>query len=1070
MRITCTRLLYCFIFFSLHLFVQPSVQAQTVNTVVGGGSNSGVAPTVIGMNKPIAVAFDGSGNSYIVNSSGGAHGTVYKVSGGVATLIAGGGAGVLNDGDLATNAALNNPSGVAVDGSGNVYFSERSANRVWKISTLGVATVYAGDPVGALGGAVGSTGDGGPARSALLNNPGAIALDGSGNLYIADQGNRKIRKVDFSTGNISTIAGSGSGGFTADPAPALSDIGVPFGVAVDGSGNVYFTEAGNMIVRKLSGGTLTTVAGMAQQSGSTGDNGPATSAKLNTPTGICFDSHGNLFITTQVDNRVREVVGGPGGNIITYAGNGTTGFFGDGGAATSAELALPWGIAVDGSDNVYVADQNNNRFRVINASTTNISTFAGNGTTFTGNGAAGTTAILNRPANVCTDKSGNIYIPDDARVLKMDPSGTVTVVAGTGVDGFSGDGGQAISAQIGQPSGLYVDPSGNLYIGTLTDNRIRMVDPSGIISTVAGIGAPGGFLGDGGPATSAQVGAVVGITGDAAGNIYFADLANSVVRKIDLSGNISTILGTGGQAFSDGDGGPATSAHVGSPTAVTIDAAGNIYVADNFPNTIRKIDANTGIISTVAGDGTSNTGNTGDGGPATAAWFGDIEGVTSDPNGNLYIVDAGNNRVRRVDVVTGNISAFAGDGNGSFSGDGGAAATAEFSSPTAIVMDKNSQLFLADAGNLRIRKITIDYTLPTSGTTVVQVINPGDANVNDHSFQRIAAVTPTGGTALNGSTTFQVTIDPGVQTFNSRPYLTRHYDITPASNAATATANVTLYYLQSEFDAYNNYVTTNSLSVPLLPANSTDLAAAANISITQFHGTGTAPGNYTGTTELITSPALTVTWNAISNWWELTFPSNGFSGFFAMSGSTPLPLTLLSFTGTLQDGDVTLNWQTTHESGTRNFIVERSQDQQAFSAVGTVAALNTTGTHSYSYVDKSIGSGTWYYRLKMQDIDGKYTYSTIVAITTQGGVHGLAVYPNPVRDRLFVQMSASRSRKVTIRITDLQGKVLQAQEVQLSRGVNAFSFSTSGLARGVYFISSSADSGEQPQVSRFVKQ
>jgi len=1063
MRITSTRLLYCFAFLSLYLFIQPSVHAQTINTVAGGGSNSGVAPTVIGMSKPIAVTFDGSGNMYIVNNS---DGTVYKVSGGVATLIAGGGTGTLTEGGQATDGPLNSPGGIAVDGSGNVYVSETGAHRICKIDPSGVITTFAGSQTGISG----LTGDGGPATSALFKNPGALAW-GSGNLYISDQGNRRIRKVD-ALENISTIAGTGTGPSSPDGTTATSaTISLTLGIAVDGSGTVYFAETGNMIVRKITGGILTTVAGTAGQSGSTGDGGAATSAKLNTPTGICFDSHGDLYIATQADNKVRKVLLSSSQNISTYAGNGTSGFFGDGGAATSAEMALPGGIAVDGSDNVFVADQSNNRVREINAGTTNISTVAGNGTTFTGNGAAATTAILGRPATVCTDKNGNIYFPDNARVLKMDPSGVLTVVAGTGVDNFSGDGGQATNATIGQPLGLYVDPSGNLYIGTLDDHRIRMVDPSGIISTVAGDGNDG-FSGDGGPATSARVGTVASITGDAAGNIYFADLGHSIVRKIDVSQNISTIAGTAETPGYDGDGNPAISAHLKSPNALTIDAAGNIYISDNGNNTVRKIDAGNGNISTVVGDGSGTPDNTGDGGPATAALFSDIEGVASDLNGNLYIVDAGNNRIRRVDAGTGVISAFAGDGNSGYSGDGGAAATAEFSSPTFIVMDKNSQLFLADAGNLVIRKITIDYTLPTSGTTITQVINAGDANVNDNNFHRLASVTPTGGTALNGSTSFQVTIDPSIQTFNSIPYLARHYDITPASNAATATANVTLYYLQSEFDDYNTYVTTHSLSVPLLPINSSDATGKANVSITQKHGTGTGttPGDYTGTTELITAPALSVTWNPISNWWELTFPSNGFSGFFAMSGSTPLPLTLLSFTGTLQDGDVTLNWETTHESGTRNFIVERSQNQQAFAPVGTVAALNTAGTHDYSYVDKSVSAGTWYYRLKMQDIDGKYTYSTIVAITTQGSVHGLAVYPNPVRDRLFVQMSASRSRKVTIRITDLQGKVLQTQEVQLSRGVNAFSFSTSGLARGVYFISSSADSGEQPQVSRFVKQ
>ena len=354
-----------------------------------------------------------------------------------------------------------------------------------------------------------------------------------------------------------------------------------------------------------------------------------------------------LFVTTAMTMHA-QVSLPAAGNISTVAGNGTAGYSGDDGLATAANLSVPEAVAVDSAGNIYIADTFNCVIRRVAASTGYISTVAGNGTRgYSGDGGPATIAELYMPTGVAVDVAGNIYFADNQRIRKVTAStGIITTVAGSGVQGYSGDGGPATSAELNWPWAVAVDAVGNIYFTDTDNQRIRKVAVStGIITTVAGTGTPG-YSGDGEPATSAELNSPFGIAVDAAGNIYFADYFNNRVRKVTVStGDISTVAGNGTQGFS-GDGATATSAEIYYPTSVALDTVGNIYIADDVNDRIRKVTASTGIIQTVAGTG--STGYSGDGGPATGGELFWPYGVAVDTSGNIYIADKDNNRIRAV--------------------------------------------------------------------------------------------------------------------------------------------------------------------------------------------------------------------------------------------------------------------------------------------------------------------------------------------------------------------------------------------------------------------------------------
>lgn len=337
------------------------------------------------------------------------------------------------------------------------------------------------------------------------------------------------------------------------------------------------------------------------------------------------------------------VVGGCGGgsanpinpspSIVTLAETGVAGYSGDGGPAQSAELDSPYGVSVDASGSVYIADTGNSVIRRVDSSG-KVTTIAGNGAKgYSGDGGPATSGALYKPYRAVADRAGNIYIADfyNNRIRKVDTSGTITTVAGTGTQGYNGDGIPATTAQLSLPGAVAVDSAGNGYIVDTWNNRIGKVDTSGTINTIAGTGFAG-VLGDGGPATSAQVNEPEGIALDSSGNIYIADYGNSKIRKIDTSGTINTVAGTGSTGYS-GDGGPATAASLNLPTGVAIDTAGNVYIADNQNSRIRKVNSS-GDITTIISTGTSGV---------STLFF--PEDVAVDTAGHVYVADYNNMRI-----------------------------------------------------------------------------------------------------------------------------------------------------------------------------------------------------------------------------------------------------------------------------------------------------------------------------------------------------------------------------------------------------------------------------------------
>jgi uncharacterized protein (TIGR03437 family) len=549
---------------------------------------------------------------------------------------------------------------------------------------------------------------------------------------------------------ISTFAG---GAPPPTPAPAASvPIGPPERVTSDKAGNLYISAL-NSVFQLSPAGTLTVVAGNSRP-GFSGDGGPATLAQLNGPQGIAVDPFGDIFIADTGNNRVRVVTAD--GNIQTVAGTGQPSLYPISGPATQSPLNSPGGVAVDANENIYIADSGNHLIRIVTLDG-NINSFAGvTYPGFAGDTGSALLANLYDPQDVAVGSNGTVYIADtgNARIRAVTPDGLINTVAGTGSLGFAGDGGAATSASLSQPYAVSVDSKNQLYIADLGNLRIRKVDTSSNITTLAGTGFPG-FTGDGKPAINATLTLPSGVTLDSTGNVYIADQWNLRLRKVDSSGNITTVAGNGGFSYS-GDGGPATRAQLNTPLGVAVDPAGNLYVADSRNGVVRKVGTDHSISSipgtslvnprglvsdgagniyvadsldnrvkrigidgsvvTIAGNGTA--GFAGDGGPATNAMMNTPAGLAIDKNNNLYIADFANNRVRIV-TPDGNIHTLAGSGFQNYSGDGALAVAAGLNGPLAVAVDAAGNVYIADSNNHAIREVTTDGLIHTAAGTGV---------------------------------------------------------------------------------------------------------------------------------------------------------------------------------------------------------------------------------------------------------------------------------------------------------------------------------------------------------------
>jgi trimeric autotransporter adhesin len=677
---------------ALFLGLSFTVRAQyTISTFAGDGVGDGGPATSARLNSPASVIKDATGNIYIADGS---HHRIRKVNPeGIITTVAGNGTkGFSGDGGAATAASLNFPNSIAINSSGELYISDSNNNRIRKVSTEGIITTIAGNGTADFGG------DGGQATAASLNRCGDIILDGAGNLIISDRGNHRIRKIS-TTGIINTIAGTGVSGFIGNNGDALlAQLNSPSGLALDAEGNLYISDTRNHRIRKINtNGIISSIAGLGFDSGLTGNGGLATSASVPNPGGLTINSIGEIYFTDS-NRRVRKI---STDGIISIAAGGSSEFpLGDGGPATGAALYSPSDVIVDEAGNLLIAMGNNivadgayNRIRIVNTSTGIINTMAGGANRFSGDGGPATLSMLNSPNEITTDEAGNIYFADrnNHRVRKIAADGTISTIAGTGFFEF---------------------PAVTLYNG---DNQ---------------------------PATSANLFYPTGVAFHA-GNLFIADQNNHRIRKVDANGMITTVAGNGTAGFG-GDGGAAIEANLNFPHGVAVDAAGNLYITDRGNNRIRKVTTG-GIISNIA----FNSG------------FNSPRGITVDVNGNIYIADSGNNSIRKIEnggyasyVVSnglsgpysvavnstgvlhisdtgnhrikrlesdGTLTTIAGSSDGfinsGFKGDGGSATDAFLNTPYGIAISGSGDIYIADSFNNRIRKLALPKPTITLGTS-----------------------------------------------------------------------------------------------------------------------------------------------------------------------------------------------------------------------------------------------------------------------------------------------------------------------------------------------------------------
>lgn len=817
------------------LYAQPVITNQPVNQTVvwDGNATFSVMATGVG---PLTFQWQKNGTNLPNN---------------IITTVAGnGGVGNLGDGGLATIAGLSSPQGVTVDASGNIFIADSGNHSIRKLGTNGIITRVAG--IGYNDNYYRSSG---LAGSVSLNNPAGVVVDAVGNLFIADQLNHRICKVD-TVGHLTTVAGPNGfngngnplGGYSGDVGPA-SNAGLyePIGLAMDSAGNLFVADSRNYRIRKIdTSGIITTVAGTGIE-GYNGDGGAATNAGLEYPQGVAVDSVGNIFITDHVNNLIRRV--DTNGIIMTVAGNsGLAGYMGDGVAATNTSLYQPKGVTADTAGNLFIADTLNSRVRkvdtngiittiIVNGSVrfptglsmdaygnlfiadngnnrirkldTNgvITTIAGNGTgTYTGDGGLASNARLGLPTGVAVDASGNILIADRSyqRIRKAEASGVITTIAGTGTAGYNGNG-PAVLSRLNNPNSVVADRQGIIFIADQSNNRVRKVGTNGFFIAVAGTGTAS-YAGDGGAATLATLNSPAGVASDVAGNIYIADQGNHRIRKVDVGGTITTIAGNGTAAYS-GDGGGATSASLNNPAGIAVDAVGNLFIADKGNNRIRRVDTN-GVITTIAG--TNGVGGySGDGGLAITNRLNSPTGVAVDSDGSLFIADQNNNRVRQIGT-NGIITTVVGTGISSFSGDGGLASNAAVCLPAGVAVDIAGNLYIADQNNFRIRKVAF------SNKPYLTLFNVNFNNASNYSV----VVTSASGSVTSSVVTVNLQLPP----------------ITPALTASNGLCALTWGAVSNQ--TYQLQFATNLAALNWIDLGSPVTATNNSMSITDSVGSG----------------------------------------------------------------------------------------------------------------------------------------------------------------------------------------------------------------------------------------
>jgi hypothetical protein len=924
---------------------------------------SSTKANVTGLFHPGAVLFDPAGNLYIENSTDDViqvavaiNGVIDPANSDVYTLAGNGndtGAkNPLGNGSTGIAVSFNNPHGMALDAKGNLYIADFANQSVRVISSpfvngklslaTAIVTAFAGN------GTKGDTGDGGQAISAELTQPEDIHFDSAGNLLVAESSSR-VRSIN-PFGVISTVVNTGTPGFAGDGGAALTgQLNIPMGVAIDPFGRMVLGDLNNHRMRLVANQELflaqqpvnTTAAAQnlsfefnAADTPAAATIAPNAEFAAGTFSGCSFnvaaaqgsfcslpitftpagpgvrsatlaltDTAGSVFHAPLVGIGSAADISFLGSTITTVAGNGTAGNSATNVPAASSSINAPNAVVIDALGDVIFADAGGNVIRKVDTKGT-MTILAGTGAgTYTGDGGAALSATLNAPQGVAVDAAGNLFIADTANHVIREVSadtGIITTVAGNGTAAFTGDTGLATAASLHSPSSVALDLAGNVYVADTGNHAVRRFFPGGIITTVAGDGTSG-FSGDGGAAKAAALNAPSGVFVDSTNAIYIADTGNAVVRKVDPLGVIATVAGVAGSTLNGGDGASALSAGLIAPSSVTVDPAGDLYIASG--TVVRFVSSALGTISTVVGSATTGS-YSGEGGQATAAVLPSaVTSVALDAAGNLYLASAGASRIFEV-----------------------ASAVAPALNFTATNVGQSSAtqgLTMANRGN---QPLTITSILASSGfsysSSAASACTPGSTLPVGATCVLTVGFSPTAQGAIAGALTIT----------DNAPSASQTITLTGTGNPATAPLSITTTMLQ---------LTSGSITYGgSVMATATITGGSAQTGTITFSVNGASVGtaNASAGTATITLSGL----NANSSPYSVTALYSGDSSNLSSSGSAQLTVNQATLTVTANDASRSFN--TANPAFT--YIISGYVPGDTVSVVSGVPALSTTATLS----------------------------------------------------------------------------------------------------------------------------